>query len=128
MSHWWKGRYRDFRPARTAGCGALAVLELQGGQPSLYTHILFGFALFIILLVASMIGWILATHFSVGWWAVTFPSAAIATLATQYAVLLPVVGMTLLAMLALAFASGLVLWVAILTIRGLAEGELIPRT
>ncbi|MFC5422848.1 SLAC1 anion channel family protein [Bosea eneae] len=106
--------------------GGLAVLALDHGQASPFSHVLFCFAAFIALLVASMLGRIFRTHFAIGWWALTFPSAAFASLALSYVTLVPGVETLIVAGLALAFATLIVAALAVITLRALLRGELVP--
>jgi tellurite resistance protein len=91
------------------------------------SHVLLGFGTFIALLTASMIGRVAATHFAIGWWALTFPCAAFANLAQTYALEFPGLAPRLAAGAALAFASLIVAAVTVLTVRALAQGELVPK-
>ena len=106
--------------------GALAVLALTGGEASSLTHVLFGFSAFVAALVASLLGKVLRTHFAIGWWALTFPTAAFATLSLTYAHLMPSAGLWLVGVCALAFASAIVACVAFLTVRAVSRGDLVP--
>jgi tellurite resistance protein len=105
--------------------GGLAALALNEGGASPVTHALFGFAAFISLLVTSLLGGILSTRFSVTWWALTFPSAAFATLAVAYAGLLPALPLRVAAFVALAFATVVVAGVAVMTVRAIARGDFV---
>lgn len=106
--------------------GGLAVLALASGEATIYSHILFCFAVFIALLVLSMIRRVLKTHFAVGWWAITFPSAAFASLSLAYAELLTTPETMIAAITALVLASAAVLAMLALTLRALARGDLVP--
>ncbi len=105
--------------------GGLAALALNEGAASPVTHALFGFAAFISVLVASLLGGVLSTRFSVTWWALTFPSAAFATLAVTYAGLLPALPLRVAAVVALAFATIIVAGVLIMTVRALMRGDFV---
>lgn len=107
--------------------GGLAVIALNGGDLSVVSHALLGFGTFIALLTASMIGRVVATHFAIGWWALTFPCAAFANLAQTYALEFPGLAPRLAAGAALAFANLIVAAVAVLTMRALVAGDLVPR-
>lgn len=107
--------------------GGLAVIALNGGDLSAVSHVLMGFGTFIALLTASLIGRVAATHFAIGWWALTFPCAAFANLAQTYALKFPSLAPQLAAGVGLAFASMIVAVVAVLTVRALAQGDLVPK-
>lgn len=106
--------------------GALALIGLTGGAPSMLTHALFGFATFIAVLMASLLPRLIDSHFGLSWWALTFPSAAYASLAVSYAgtYLDPV--LLWLGLGALAFASLIVAFVFGESLRALIKGELLP--
>lgn len=106
--------------------GGLAAIALNDGGVSVVSHVLFGFGLFIAALTASLLGRIAKTHFAIGWWALTFPCAAFASLGLAYAQKLPSLATTLIAGAALTFASLIVGLVFVLTLRALARGEFLP--
>ncbi len=107
--------------------GGLAVIELGGGNPNIISHVLFGFGIFTALLTASMLSRVIATHFAIGWWALTFPCAAFASLTLTYALELESPALRLAAGAALGFVSIVVFVVGILTVRSLLTGELVPK-
>lgn len=107
--------------------GSLAMLALNDGQVSVFSHVMFGFATFVWALVLSMLNRIVRVPFAVGWWALTFPAAGYATLALSYADLVRAPALHWLALAALAFASCVVGLVSILTLRALIQGRLIPK-
>ncbi|MEM7668557.1 MAG: SLAC1 anion channel family protein [Pseudomonadota bacterium] len=105
--------------------GGLAMLALNDGQPTVFTHVMLGFGAFIALMLASMLRAIFHTHFAVGWWALTFPSAGFASLSLSYAMLRPEPIFTIMGWAALIGASLIVLTVGARTAVALAKGELI---
>ena len=107
--------------------GGLAMLALNGGEPTVFSHVMFGFAVFIAALTASLIGPVVRTPFAIGWWALTFPWAAFTTLALSYADIRESWGITALAIAALAAVTALVAAVLVRTIVGLVRGTLIPQ-
>ncbi len=106
--------------------GGLAVIALADGGLTVVSHVLLGFGTFIAVLTASMIGRVIATDFAIGWWALTFPCTAFATLAMTYALEFDGLAARLAAGAALAFASTIVAVTAVLTARALAAGDLVP--
>ncbi len=107
--------------------GGLAIYELGDNQLGPLTHVLLGFATFLAVLMFSAIGRVAKTHFSVSWWALTFPTAAYASYVCTYAVTYPDSPARALSWLALAAATGLVATVAALTATSLLRGELVPK-
>lgn len=85
-----------------------------------------GFAAFVALIAAFLLPRVLRAHFPVGWWTLTFPSAAFATLCLAYAQGIPHPGTAALAAAAPAFASLVVAPVSAPTVAALARGDLLP--
>jgi tellurite resistance protein len=106
--------------------GGLAMIALNGGATSVFSHVMFGFAVFVAALTASLIGRVVATNFAIGWWALTFPSAAFATLALSYADAIPGLVIKGIAFVALAAVTVIVGMVLAKTLRALVSGNLIP--
>ena len=105
--------------------GGLAMLALNGGEPSVFSHVMLGFGSFIALMLGSLFWQIVHTHFAIGWWALTFPLAGYASLALAYAAARPEPVFTLVAGVALAAASLVVAMVAARTISALISGRLV---
>lgn len=59
--------------------GAGAYLSLNGGAPDLVAHILVGYGLFLALVLAGMMRWILEQPFTPSYWAFTFGATALAS-------------------------------------------------
>lgn len=85
-----------------------------------------GVALFFLVLVAPLARRIAGQPFGIPFWGVSFPLAALATLTLRLSEALPGLGLLrTLAVLALAAASMVVLWLCFATVRGLRDGSLL---
>lgn len=85
----------------------------------------FGLFVFVVLVVKVFRR---GVPFGAGWWALSFPIAALSNAALRYAAEVDLVAMTALAIVLLAFLSGLIAVLAFRTLQLLASGELLrPR-
>ncbi len=107
--------------------GSLAILALTGGSVSPITHSLFGFGTMVAALMLSLLPRLIDGHFSSAWWALTFPSAAYASLAVTYAGQILSVPLAVLGLAALAVVTLLVIMVALRSLAALFAGDLVPR-
>ncbi|WP_156255050.1 SLAC1 family transporter, partial [Sandarakinorhabdus oryzae] len=106
--------------------GSLAILALSGGTVSPVTHTLFGFGTMVAALMLSLLPRLIDGHFSTSWWALTFPSAAYASLAVAYAGQILSPALAVLGLAALALVTLLVILVALRSLSALVAGELLP--
>lgn len=105
--------------------GLSALLALTEGQGGAATHVLYWFAAFMALLVAS-VGFRLARlQFFLSWWAITFPSAGWAAACIAYYRVFPRPATLSIACIALAFSTFLVALVFVRTLLALLSGELL---
>jgi tellurite resistance protein len=88
---------------------------------------LFYFGLFVFLVLVVKV-FRRGVPFGAGWWALSFPIAALSNAALRYAVQVDLAAMTALAFALLAFLSGLIAVLAVRTLQLLVSGELLrPR-
>jgi tellurite resistance protein len=106
--------------------GAVAWIALSGDSPDALAALLFGYGLFLAMVVAGLARWFAAAPFAPAWWAVTFPAAALANAAIRFVLAHPDTGLTVLAVALFAVANVLVLYVAIRTITAIAGGRFLP--
>jgi tellurite resistance protein len=66
--------------------GAVAYLNVSGGQPDLFVHALVGYALLQSLLLLRLFSWIRAAGATPAWWSFTFGAAALPTAVVKLAV------------------------------------------
>lgn len=104
--------------------GFIALDILAGGSAGAPAHILFGGAIFFGALALSMASSIARAPFGVPWWAMSFPSAALAAAALRYAEIYPSAGIAWLAVSLLALATALIAFLAVRSLATLARGEL----
>lgn len=104
--------------------GFVAYLQLNGDAMDGLARTLFAVALFITLLLATMMRLFWRLPYAVSWWAFTFPSAAMAIAALRYYELSPTVPTAAIATVALAAATAIIAVVALRTIQALIAGRL----
>ncbi|MCX7891651.1 MAG: hypothetical protein N2544_04680 [Burkholderiales bacterium] len=105
---------------------AVAWIVLAGDAPDPLAAALFGYGLFLVLVLASLARWFAAAPFGPAWWAFTFPAAAIANAALRFAVAGPDAGFAVLAIVLFAAANLVVAYVAARTVAALARGAFLP--
>ncbi|WP_119422163.1 C4-dicarboxylate ABC transporter [Desertibaculum subflavum] len=103
--------------------GFTALDILAGGNAGAPAHILFGGAVFFAALALSMAPRIAQAPFGVPWWAMSFPSAALAAAALRYAEIYPSAGIAWLAISLLALATALIAFLAMRSLAALRRGE-----
>ncbi|MFV0680371.1 C4-dicarboxylate ABC transporter [Ottowia sp.] len=96
---------------------------LQLGGPTVLAWMCWGVALFFVLWSLQISRQMLVQPFSIGFWSLGFPLAAFATLSLRLAMQHPAAQAP--AMIALALASLVVVWLGIATWKGLREGTLL---
>jgi len=106
--------------------GAVAWIVLSGEAPDALAALLFGYGLFLVLVLAGLARWLVAAPFGPPWWAFTFPAAAISNAAIRFALSYPGTELTVLAVGLFAIANAVVLYVAARTIAALAGGRFLP--
>jgi tellurite resistance protein len=106
--------------------GAVAWIVLSGDSPDALAALLFGYGLFLAMMLAGLVRWFAAAPFGPPWWAFTFPAAALSNAAIRFAVSYPGTAFTVLAVGLFAIANAVVVYVAIRTIAALAGGRFPP--
>lgn len=105
--------------------GYLSYVALTGGvQVDAFARVLIYVALFLTLLLFSMVRTFLAVPFAVSWWAYTFPLDAITVATLEHAHLIEAPALAALGGVLLAVASGVVALVLVRTLRALTTGAL----
>jgi tellurite resistance protein len=104
--------------------GVAAYLQLNGGVFDGVAHILFGFALFVTMLLASMGRLFLSLPFGLSWWAFTFPSASMTIASMIYHDFMPGPVTAALAAGFLAATTVIISLVAARTVAAVISGEL----
>lgn len=104
--------------------GFIALDILAGPSAGVPGHILFGGAVFFGALTISMAGPIARAPFGVPWWAMSFPSAALATAALRYAEIHPTPVVAWLGASLLALATALIAFLAMRSLAALARDRL----
>lgn len=102
--------------------GLAAYLAFTGGQPGALGDILYCLALFIAILLASLVRHIAHGPFFMSWWAMTFPAAGWAGACIAYHLARPSAATAGIAVIALAAASLIVAWIAVRTAGHIASG------
>jgi tellurite resistance protein len=107
--------------------GAVAYLNVGGGQPDFVAHALIGYALMQMLILLRLWPWLRAAGPSLGWWAFSFGLAALPTAAAKlvahgdHGVIAPLAAiLTVVGTLA-------ILAIAAMTLTLLARGKLLPK-
>lgn len=106
--------------------GAVAWIVLSGDAPDALAALLFGYGLFIALVLVGLGRWFAAAPFGPPWWAFTFPAAALSNAAIRFALAYPGTELTVLAVALFAAANGIVLYVAVRTLAALAGKGFLP--
>ncbi len=104
--------------------GLSAWLALNGGVLDALGRTLFGVALFLTLVLATLTRLFARVPFAVSWWAFTFPSAAMAIAALRYHELVPGTPTLILAAILLLAASAIIALVTVRTVGALLGGTL----
>ena len=105
--------------------GCTAYLQLNGGDVDGLARTLFAVALFLAMLLATMARLFLSLPFAVGWWAFTFPSAALAGAALHCHQVLSTTATAAIAGTLLATATMIIAVVAIRTLQALLARRLV---
>ncbi len=105
--------------------GFTAYLQLNGGDVDSVARTLFAVALFLAMVLATMARLFLSLSFAVGWWAFTFPSAALAGAALHCHQALATTTTAVIAGIVLAAATMIIAVVAVRTLQALLGGRLI---
>ncbi len=100
---------------------------LDGPAPDAISRALFGYALFIALLLVRLAGRFRGVPFVPAWWAFTFPTAALATGALRQSTAAPASVAGALALPLFVVANGVVAVIAFRTITALSRGDLLGR-
>src|SRR5262249_50084139 len=103
--------------------GLSAYLAFNQGVAGPLADILYSLALFIALLLATMVREITHGHFFLSWWAMTFPLDGWAGASLLFHRARPGTATAVVAVVALAAATAMVSWVALRTARHVASGE-----
>ena len=103
--------------------GFLAYINVTQ-QIDMFAALLFYFGLFLFFVIAFKV-FDKGISFSAGWWAISFPLAALANAALEYATYVHLWPITALAILLLGFLSIVILILAIRTLHILANGKLL---
>lgn len=104
--------------------GFLSYLGLSEGGIDIFARVLFFVAVFIAMLIVSLIGLLIRAPFAVSWWAYTFPSAALALAAVRYGAAVGGMVSSMLANALLVLATAIVFWVFARTVVALFAGRL----
>ena len=106
--------------------GAVAWIVLSGDSPDALAALLFGYGLFVALVLVALGRWLAAAPFGPPWWAFTFPAAALSNAAIRFALAYPGTELTVLAVALFAAANVLVLYVAMRTIAAIVGRRFLP--
>jgi tellurite resistance protein len=107
--------------------GGLAYLSLTAGTPDLAAHMLFGYGLYQAALLLRLWGWIRQPSFSPGYWAFSFGVTALPTMAMRMVERGDSGPMTWVAPVLFASANVIIAWLAVASLRLVAQGKLVPR-
>lgn len=102
--------------------GLSAYLAFTGGHAGALADILYCLALFIAILLATLARHLAHGPFFMSWWAMTFPAAAWAGASIAYCLARPTAWTTAIAIVALAIATSIVLWIVAATVRHMVSG------
>lgn len=103
--------------------GLAAYLAFTGGQPGPLGDIFYSLALFIAILLASLVRHLTRGAFFMSWWAMTFPAAGWAGACLAFSLARPSTATTVIAVVALCLASLIVGGVALRTAVHMASGD-----
>ena len=103
--------------------GFLSYLSVNGGEIDLMAKVLFFTALFLAIMLASMIRLFMGLPFALSWWAYTFPSAAMTMAALRYHELSPSAVTVPMAVFFLVVATIIIAMVAFKTTVALIKGK-----
>ena len=104
--------------------GAVAYLNVGGGQPDFVSHALIGYAILQFLILAELWPWLRAAGPTPGWWAFSFGLAALPTAAVKLVARGDHGAMSWLAPLFTAIGTVAILAIAVMTLVLLARGKL----
>ncbi|WP_233235375.1 dicarboxylate transporter/tellurite-resistance protein TehA [Bordetella sp. LUAb4] len=107
--------------------GASCYLAVSGAHSDLAAHMLMGYALLQALLLLRKLRWIREQPFGASYWAFTFGATALAGAATRMAMDEPAGLFATMAPVLFVGANGVVLVIAIGTLRQLWAGQLLPK-
>lgn len=105
---------------------ALALGALTGEMDTIVGKVLFYIAVFFAVLLTALWRRFRDTPFSPTWWSCTFPTAALATVAMQYADATQTAAAHVIGLGSLAFCTAAVVIISVLTARAIRAGTLVP--
>lgn len=102
--------------------GLAAYLSFTNGQPGALGDIFYSLALFIAILLATLVKQVTHGPFFMSWWAMTFPLDGWAGACLAYHQARPSAATTVIAAIALAAATLVVAWISVRTVAHMASG------